>query len=58
MEVNRRKMHSSRLENITIDKLLSNNAEQMPHKVAITCGDQSITYAELDLTTAKFASFL
>lgn len=36
-------------------EFLSNSARKYPHNIAITCGDRSLSYRELDVATSKLA---
>ena len=39
-----------------LDDILTETAERVPHRVAVTCGDRSYTYAELDTEVTRVAS--
>ncbi len=39
-----------------LDEILTETAERVPHRVAVTCGDRQFTYAELDAHVTRVAS--
>ena len=39
-----------------LDEILSETAERVPHRLAVTCGGRQFTYAELDAEVNRVAS--
>src|SRR5262245_24727144 len=39
-----------------LDEILSETAERVPQRVAVTCGERQFTYAELDAEVTRVAS--
>jgi long-chain acyl-CoA synthetase len=52
----RRRQPSDRSHLMHLDEILTETAQRVPQRLAVTCGDRQFTYAELDAEVSRVAS--